>query len=61
MNLVDSLARERKPVKSKSAPLLPLVRESRAVTGHGILSRRQKEWTQGRLNQSYIENPVHYK
>ena len=61
VNLVESLEKEKNPVKSKSAPLLPIVRESRAVTGHGILTRRQKEWTRGRLNESYIENPVQYK
>ncbi|XP_031558023.1 coiled-coil domain-containing protein 180-like [Actinia tenebrosa] len=61
VSLVESLEKERRSYKSKSAPVLPLVRESRSVTGHGILSRRQREWTQARLNDSYIENPVYYK
>ena len=38
-----------------------MVRESRSVTGHGILTRRQKAWTDGRPNEGKIENPVHYK
>ena len=49
------------PTKPKTAPNLPLVRESRAVTGHGILSARQKLWASGKPNEGYIENPVHYK
>ena len=61
VSLVEALAKERLPPKSKSEPLLPLVRESRAVTGHGILTSRQKRWMQGRPNESSIENPVHLK
>lgn len=61
VSLVEALEKERLPPKSKSEPLLPLVRESRAVTGHGILTSRQKRWTQGRPNESSIENPVHLK
>lgn len=61
VNLVDALEKERQPSKPRSAPLLPLVRESRAVTGHGILTSRQKRWMQGRPNESSIENPVHFK
>lgn len=61
VSLVKSLEKERLPPKPKSQPLLPLVRESRAVTGHGILTSRQKQWMQGRPNENSIENPVHFK
>lgn len=61
VNLVEALEKERQPSKPRSAPLLPLVRESRAVTGHGILTSQQKRWMQGRPNESSIENPVHFK
>ena len=60
VNLVESLERQVHPITPKS-PVLPLVRESRSVTGHGILTRRQKAWTDGRPNEGIIENPVHYK
>lgn len=61
VSLVEALESERLPSKPRSAPLLPLVRESRAMTGHGILTSRQKRWMQGRPNESSIENPVHFK
>lgn len=61
VSLVEALEKERLPPKSKSEPLLPLVRESRAVTGHGILTSRQKRWMTGRPNEGSIENPVHLK
>ena len=61
VNLVKSLDKEINPTQPKTAPNLPLVRESRGVTGHGILSSRQKSWTRGKQNEGYIENPVHYK
>ena len=60
VNVVESLEREVHPITLKS-PVLPLVRESRSVTGHGILTRRQKAWTDGRPSEGKIENPVHYK
>ena len=40
---------------------MPIVKESRAVTGDGILTLRQKAWTSGRPNQSDVENPVLYR
>ena len=58
---MEELEKERQPSKPRSAPLLPLVRESRAVTGHGILTSQQRRWMQGRPNESSIENPVHFK
>ena len=58
---MESLEKERYPFKPKSEPVLPLVRESRAVTGHGILTSRQKSWTEGRPNEGNVENPVYYK
>ena len=58
---MKALENEKLPSKPRSAPLLPLVKESRAVTGHGILTNRQKRWMQGRPNESSIENPVHFK
>lgn len=61
VSLVKALENKKLPSKPRSAPLLPLVRESRAVTGHGILTNRQKRWMQGRPNESSIENPVHFK
>ncbi|KAJ7372226.1 hypothetical protein OS493_019670 [Desmophyllum pertusum] len=61
VSLVEALEKERLPPKPRSEPLLPLVRESRAVTGHGVLTNRQKKWMQGRPNESSIENPVHFK
>ena len=62
VSLVEALERERlPPSKSKTEPLLPLVRESRAATGHGILTSRQKRWMQSRPNESSVENPVNFK
>ncbi|XP_078383943.1 coiled-coil domain-containing protein 180-like isoform X2 [Oculina patagonica] len=61
VSLVEALEKERPSPKPRSAPLLPLVRESRAVTGHGILTSRQKRWMHGRPNEGSIENPVHFK
>ena len=56
----EALERERLPPKSKTEPLLPLVRECRAVTGHGILTSNQKRWMQSRPNESSVENPVNF-
>ena len=61
VSLVEALERERLPSKSKTEPLLPLVRESRAATGHGILTSRQKRWMQSRPNESSVEKPVNFK
>ncbi|KAK2566086.1 Coiled-coil domain-containing protein 180 [Acropora cervicornis] len=61
VSLVEALEKERLPPKSKTEPLLPLVRESRAEAGHGILTSRQKRWMQSRPNESSVENPVNFK
>ncbi|KAM7451254.1 hypothetical protein ABFA07_001297 [Porites harrisoni] len=60
VSLVEALEKEKLPPKPKE-PFLPLVREARATTGHGILTKRQKRWMHGRPNESSIENPVHLK
>ena len=62
MELVKSLSKERTsfPVKEKKNGI-PLVRESRAVLGNGILTDRQKRWLFSNLNDERIENPVYLK